>query len=324
MTRRRIVFMGSPEFAIPALARLADAHDIVAVYSQPPRKSGRGMRMIAQPVARHADEIGILTRHPETLKNAEDLQALAALQADLFVVVAYGLLLPRSVLAMPRFGCINGHASLLPRWRGAAPIQRAIAAGDTKTGISAMLMEAGLDTGPVLAMRECAIKEDDNTGSLHDKLADLNANLLADLVSESDDDLTDLISHASPQDDANATYARKIIPTEAEIDWRRSARDLDLHIRAFTPVPGAWFSGAKGRVRVVKASPSPTSDNTNAPGIFLGLDSNDGMRIGTVAGELILHELQPAGGKPMSARAFLNGNQVHLNAPLIPLNPASM
>ena len=157
MARLDIVFMGSPDFAIPALDRLAGSHDILAVYTQPPRRSGRGMRETPQPLADHAAARGLETRHPASLKNDADAAALAAMDADLFVVVAYGLLLPANVLAMPRYGCINGHASLLPRWRAAAPIQRAIEAGDAETGICAMLMEEGLDTGPVLASRSCEI-----------------------------------------------------------------------------------------------------------------------------------------------------------------------
>ncbi len=306
MARRRIVFLGSPEFAVPALDRLARSHDILAVYTQPPRRSGRGMRETPQPLAAHAAALGMKVRHPVSLKTGADQEALAALRADLFVVVAYGLLLPATVLAMPRFGCVNGHASLLPRWRGAAPIQRAIAAGDAETGICAMLMEEGLDTGPVLASRSCAISADDNAGTLHDRLAQINADLLGETV----DALPDILDRATPQDDSAACYAHKITPAEAEIDWHRAAAEIDRHIRAFTPVPGAWFNGPKGRIRVRDARLA-TNDGGNAPaGTYLGPDADGGMRMATGDGVLVLDELQPAGGRAMPARDFLNGTPV--------------
>jgi methionyl-tRNA formyltransferase len=311
MTRRRIVFMGSPAFAIPTLDRLADDHDVLAVYTQPPRRAGRGMRETPQPVAAHAATRGLTVRHPESLKTDEEAAALAALEADVFIVVAYGLILPSPALAIPRFGCINGHASLLPRWRGAAPIQRAIAAGDTTTGVCAMVMEAGLDTGLVLARRECAISNTDTAASLHDRLASLTAELLGEVVAG----LPGILDRQQPQDHAAAIYAPKLTPAEAEIDWSLPALIIDRQIRAFTPVPGAWFIGPKGRIRVRAAR---RGDKTSAakPGHFLGLDPAGGMRIGTGGGEVILDELQPAGGKPMSARAFLNGNPVAVGSAL--------
>jgi len=306
MARLRIVFMGSPDFAVPALDRLAGSHDILAVYTQPPRRSGRGMRETPQPLAAHAATRGLETRHPASLKNDADAAALAALDADLFVVVAYGLLLPANVLAMPRYGCINGHASLLPRWRGAAPIQRAIEAGDAETGICAMLMEEGLDTGPVLASRSCEIGPQDTAGTLHDRLAAINADLLGDTV----DALPGILDHAAPQDEAAAIYARKITPAEAEIDWQRSAAEIDRQIRAFTPVPGAWFNGPKGRIRVRDARTGTDAASQAAAGTYLGLDADGGMRIAAGDGEIILDMLQPAGGRAMPARDFLNGTPV--------------
>jgi len=306
MNRRRIVFMGSPDFAIPALDRLAASHDILAVYTQPPRRSGRGMRETPQPLAAHAAAMGIEVRHPVTLKDPVAVEALAALDADMFIVVAYGLLLPADVLALPRFGCVNGHASLLPRWRGAAPIQRAIAAGDAETGICAMLMEAGLDTGPVLARQSCPIGPDDTAGDLHDRLAAINADLLADVAAA----LPALLDKATPQDHAAATYAAKITPGEAEIDWTQSAEVIDRQIRAFTPVPGAWFTGPKGRIRVRAARAESATNAAPAAGIYLGLDAAGGMRIATADGEIILDMLQPAGGRAMPARDFLNGTPI--------------
>ena len=306
MARLRIVFMGSPDFAIPALDRLADSHDILAVYTQPPRRSGRGMRETQQPLAAHAAARGLETRHPVSLKNVVDAAALAALDADLFVVVAYGLLLPANVLAMPRYGCINGHASLLPRWRGAAPIQRAIEAGDAETGICAMLMEEGLDTGPVLASRSCAIGPQDTAGTLHDRLAAINADLLGDTVNA----LPGILQDAAPQDDSKAIYARKITPAEAEIDWQRSAVEIDRQIRAFSPVPGAWFNGPKGRIRVRGARPGIDATSQATAGTYLGLDADSGMRVSTGDGEIILDMLQPAGGRAMPVRDFLNGTPI--------------
>ena len=309
MRRLRIVFMGSPGFAIPTLDRLADEHEVLAVYTQPPRRAGRGMREAPQPVAAHAAARGLTVRHPQSLKTAADAGALAALEADVFIVVAYGLILPPNVLAMPRFGCINGHASLLPRWRGAAPIQRAIAAGDTKTGVCAMVMEAGLDTGPVLARRECAIGDTETAANLHDRLAELTADLLGEVVAG----LPDILKTQQPQDHAAAIYAPKLTPAEAEIDWQLPALVIDRQIRAFTPVPGAWFTGPKGRIRVRTARRGDET-SAGAPGHYLGLDPQGGMRIGTGAGEIILDELQPASGKAMSARAWLNGNPVSVGS----------
>ena len=322
MPRRRIVFMGSPGFAIPALDRLAESHDIVAVYSQPPRRAGRGMQEQSQPVAAHAATQYIPTFHPQSLSpqslsGQDDLAILEGHDADLFVVVAYGLLLPRAVLDMPRFGCINGHASLLPRWRGAAPIQRAIAAGDTETGVCAMLMEEGLDTGPVLARRSTPISDDDDAGSLHDRLASLNADLLADVAAR----LPDILDDAAPQDDSAATYAHKISSTEAVIDWSRPADQLARHIRAFAPAPAAWFTGHRGRVRVLKAHAAPETGTGNGygngpAGCYLGSTDDGGLQVGTGDGVLVLETVQPAGSKPMLAQAFLNGARLVVGQPM--------
>ena len=249
MPRYRIVFMGSPDFAIPALQKLAKTHDICAVYTQPAKPAGRGMKSTPVPVAAYAADKSLALFSPASLKTDDAQQRLAAHGADLFVVVAYGLLLPKTVLNMPKLGCINGHASLLPRWRGAAPIQRAIAAGDDLTGISAMLMDEGLDTGKVLMRRSCKIDPAETAGSLHDKLATLNAETLDEVVA----DITSLLTTAEPQDDSQARYAKKITPQEAEIDWACDTATLDCHIRAFTPFPGAWCVGPKGRLRILQA-----------------------------------------------------------------------
>ena len=214
---------------------------------------------------------------------------------------------------MPRFGCINGHASLLPRWRGAAPIQRAIAAGDTETGVCAMLMEEGLDTGPVLARRSTPISDDDDAGSLHDRLASLNADLLADVAAR----LPDILDDAAPQDDSAATYAHKISSAEAVIDWSRPADQLARHIRAFAPAPAAWFTGHRGRVRVLKAHAAPeTGTGTGPAGCYLGSTDDGGLQVGTADGVLVLETVQPAGSKPMPAQAFLNGARLVVGQPM--------
>lgn len=311
MIRRRIVFMGSPDFAVPALDALSQEHEILAVYTQPPRKSGRGMTEQMVPVARHARDQGLTVRWPASLADKAVQDELAVLAADLFVVVAYGLLLPKQVLELPVLGCINGHASLLPRWRGAAPIQRAIAAGDKMTGMSVMLMEEGLDTGAVLAQRTCAISGTDTAGSLHDSLATLNATLLRDVVT----DIERLLPAAQEQSEADAIYAAKISPHEAAVDWRLPAVTLDRHIRAFSPFPGAWFTGPKGRIKITAAYVDATADAASAaPGTFVGRGEDGTMRIMTGDGVLALLSVQPAGKKPMTAVAFLNGQDIPIGS----------
>ena len=310
--------MGSPGFAIPALDRLAADHDIIAVYTQPPRRSGRGMRETPQPLAAHAAALGLELRHPRSLKTDEDAAALADLEADVFIVVAYGLILPPPVLAMPRFGCINGHASLLPRWRGAAPIQRAIAAGDRSTGICAMLMEAGLDTGPIVATRRTLIAPDDTAGSLHDRLAEITAACLGAVI----DNMPDSLATPTPQAEDGIIYAAKISPADAEIDWQKPAKRLDYHIRAFSPVPGAWCIGPKGRLRLLAGHPAPIPDGTpNLPvGCFLGKSAEGAMLIRCGDAAFAVTTVQPAGKKPMSADAFLNGCNLRVGAPLAGLS----
>ncbi|MDB2390375.1 methionyl-tRNA formyltransferase [Alphaproteobacteria bacterium] len=307
MAKLRIVYMGSPDFAIPALDLLAQKHEICAVYTQPPRRSGRGMQEQPVPLARHALAMGLPVYWPTSLHDKDVQQALAAYDADLFIVVAYGLLLPQAVLDIPRYGCLNGHASLLPRWRGAAPIQRAIEAGDRETGMSVMLMEAGLDTGPVLATRNIAITDDMNAGDLHDALASMNAALL-------DETLTSLdmaLLNREPQSQEGVIYAAKISSDDAHIDWHKNAAMLACHIRAYAPYPGAWCNGPKGRIRILDAHPLPASENiTTQPGTFTGQDDKGNMQIMTGDGVLAITRVQPAGKKPMPARNFLNGVQL--------------
>ena len=308
--RQRIVFMGSPAFAIPTLDRLVKTHDVCAVYSQPAKKSGRGMKTKDVPVAAYANAANLPLFTPTHLKSTDIEAQLAAHEADLFVVVAYGLLLPRSILEIPRLGCLNGHASLLPRWRGAAPIQRAIEAGDTETGISAMLMEAGLDTGPVVCSQRTPISKSDTAGSLHDRLATLTATCLGEVI----DGAPTSLAAPIPQPDDGVIYAAKITSDDAMIDWQQPASILDCHIRAFTPYPGAWCGGPKGRLRILEAHPVPRPAEHMAAdaGIFLGKDSGSkhcesNMMIACSEGALAITRVQPAGKKPMLAVDFLNG-----------------
>ncbi len=237
-TPLRIAFMGSPDFAVPVLAALAEAgHEIACVYSQPPRPAGRGKKLRPTPVHQWAEAHGLEVRTPRSLKKEPEQDAFAALELDAAVVVAYGLILPQAVLDAPRLGCMNMHASLLPRWRGAAPIHRAIMAGDEMTGVQAMMMEAGLDTGPVLATEETRIFPFDTTGSVHDRLA----GLAADLAVTSLAGLADGGLIPQPQPEEGVTYAHKVTSEDQRIDWTRPAAEIDCQIRGLSPFPGAWF-----------------------------------------------------------------------------------
>ena len=243
----RIIFMGTPEFAVPTLNALVDAgHEVAAVYCQPPRPAGRGKALRASPVQTRAEALGLEVRHPTSLKGADELAAFAALDADVAVVAAYGLILPQAVLDAPRLGCINVHASLLPRWRGAAPIQRAILAGDKVTGVTIMQMEAGLDTGPMLLKREIPVNGLD-AGELTDVLAEMGAALMIEWLSDPKC-FPPLI-----QPEARVTYAAKVDKAEARIDWSEAAIEIERQVRAFEPKPGAWFEHAGERVKILAA-----------------------------------------------------------------------
>ncbi|MDJ0920334.1 MAG: methionyl-tRNA formyltransferase [Henriciella sp.] len=234
----RIAFMGSPEFSVPVLAALVEAgHEIACVYSQPPRPAGRGKKLRPTPVHQWAEAQGLEVRTPRSLKKAEEQDAFAALDLDAAVVVAYGLILPQAVLDAPRLGCMNMHASLLPRWRGAAPIQRAVMAGDEVTGVQAMMMEAGLDTGPVLATEKTRIFSFDTTGTVHDRLAGLAADLAVRALAG----LADGSLPPEPQSEDGIVYAHKVSAADQRIDWSRPAAEIDRQIRGLSPFPGAWF-----------------------------------------------------------------------------------
>ena len=297
----RLAFMGTPDFAVPILKALAEAgHEIAAVYAQPPRPAGRGQKERPTPVQAYAESRGWEVRTPKTLKTPDAQAEFAALKLDAAVVVAYGLLLPQAVLDAPRLGCINVHASLLPRWRGAAPIQRAILAGDPETGVTIMQMEAGLDTGPMLFKEAVPIGPEATAQDLHDRLAALGAAMINRALAG----LVDGSLQPQPQPDEGATYAAKIDKAEGRLDWRESATDLDRRVRAFTPWPGAYFEveTEKGRERV-KVLAAEVRSEGGLPGTVLDARAT----IACGEGALRLVTVQRAGKAPMEADAFLRG-----------------
>jgi len=294
----RVIFAGTPEFAVHALrAIVAAGHDVPLVLTQPDRPAGRGMALQPSPVKRLAEASGIEVFQPQTLKDATAQEKIAAVQADVMVVAAYGLIVPQVVLDMPRFGCINIHGSLLPRWRGAAPIQRALLAGDQETGVCIMQLEAGLDTGPVLLRAACPIGAADNAATLHDRLAESGARLIVDA-------LGGLPLPAEPQSAAGVTYAHKIEKAEALIDWSMDAQELDRHIRAFNPFPGAQAQFGGQTVKLWQALPVAGSGEK---GRILSVDRSS-IVIACGSGALAVSELQKAGGKRLPVREFLAGH----------------
>ncbi len=297
----RLAFMGTPDFAVPGLSALAAAgHEIAVVYSQPPRPAGRGHKERPSPVQRLAEARGWPVRTPTSLKGAEAAEAFAELALDAAVVAAYGLILPSAILAAPRLGCLNIHASLLPRWRGAAPIQRAILAGDRTTGITIMLMDEGLDTGPTLLQESLPIYPETNAQQLHDALAELGGRLIVEALEDLDN------GRLAPQEQTalGVTYAAKVEKEEGRLDWTHPAAELDRRVRAFTPWPGAFFEVLQGgkpeRIKVLSAEPLPYG---GAPGEVL----DQGPTIGCGAGSLRLWRLQRAGRAAMDAESFLRG-----------------
>jgi methionyl-tRNA formyltransferase len=301
----RLLFAGTPEFAALHLKALIESkHQLIGVYTQPDRPAGRGKKLQASPVKRLAEEAGLPVFQPPSLKDATAQQELAGLDADALVVVAYGLILPQGVLDTPRLGCLNVHASLLPRWRGAAPIQRAIEAGDSETGITIMQMDAGLDTGDMLATAHCPILADTTAASLHDELGALGATLLLDVL----DDLPGHQRRALQQDDEQANYAHKILKQEAEIDWSRDASDLDLEIRAFNPFPVCFTTLSGERIKIWQAQPVSGAADPISPGTILRAD-REGILVSCGAGQLNIQRLQLPGGKPLSAEQVLNARR---------------
>ncbi|MDE4098398.1 methionyl-tRNA formyltransferase [Phaeobacter gallaeciensis] len=291
----RVIFMGTPDFSVPVLDALVEAgHEIAAVYCQPPRPAGRGKKDRPTPVHARAEALGLDVRHPVSLKGAEEQAEFAALGADVAVVVAYGLILPQAVLDAPKHGCLNIHASLLPRWRGAAPIHRAIMAGDAETGICIMQMEAGLDTGPVLLRRATAIEAEETTAQLHDRLSAMGAGLIVEALEK----LTELVPEVQPED--GVTYASKIDKSEAQIDWSCPAEEVDRKIRGLSPFPGAWCVIDGQRVKLLA---SRLADGSGEAGEVL----DDALTVACGSGAVELLRLQRAGKGAQDREIFLRG-----------------
>ena len=289
----KVVFMGTPDFSVPVLEALHQVHEIVAVYCQPPRPAGRGKADRPSPVQARAKALGLPVRHPVSLRSEAAAKDFAALGADVAVVVAYGLILPQPILDAPRLGCLNIHASLLPRWRGAAPIHRAIMAGDRKTGVCIMQMEAGLDTGPVLLREALTIEEEEITAELHDRLSALGARLILQAL----DQLPALTPEPQPED--GVTYAAKIDKAEARIDWTRPADEVDRLIRGLSPFPGAWTMVEGERVKLLR---SRLADGSGRPGEVLR-----GFTIACGTGAVEVTEAQREGKRPMPSAEVLRG-----------------
>ncbi|WP_102961013.1 methionyl-tRNA formyltransferase [Mangrovicella endophytica] len=315
----RIVFMGTPAFSVPTLMALAEAgYDIAAVYTQPARRAGRrGLELTASPVEAEARRLGLAVVTPENFKDAADREAFAALKPDVAIVVAYGLLLPQAILDVPRHGCLNGHASLLPRWRGAAPIQRAIEAGDRSTGMMVMRMEKGLDTGPVALFEEILIGGTETAGELHDRLSRLSATLMVRALAQLEAGTLAFEDQASlaARTGREPVYARKIDKAEAEIDFTQAAEAVASRINAFSPFPGAWttipFGGKPERVKLlraeaVRADPSGSISIEGEPGTAV----DAALTVACGSGAVRLLELQRAGGRPLAAAELLRGTLI--------------
>jgi len=299
----RIVFMGTPEFAVPALDALADAHQVVGVITQPDRPAGRGRRLAPSPVKQVALERGLSLSQPHSLRTPEAVAQLSAWKPDVIVVAAFGQILPQDVLGLPPHGCLNVHGSLLPHWRGAAPVAAAILAGDEVTGVTIMQMDAGLDTGPVLAQREETILPDDTQATLEERLAYLGAELLVETLSAY------LAGNLlpRPQPEEGATYAGQLRKEDGLLDWSRPAVELDRQVRAFTPWPGAFTTWRGQRLKVLRVVPLPEWHGDAPPGTVIVLA--DGVVVATGEGALRLEEVQLAGKRPMDIAPFLRGQR---------------
>lgn len=294
----RLIFMGTPEFSVSVLNQLVSAgHEIACVYSQPPRPAGRGKKPRPSPVHKRAEALGLEVRTPLNFQDGSDRQAFADLNADAAVVVAYGLILPQAILDAPKLGCFNIHASLLPHWRGAAPIQRAIMAGDAESGVCIMQMEAGLDTGPVLTRDATPIETTDTAATLHDRLADMGANLMVEAL----DNLQTLTPEQQPKE--GVTYAAKIDKAEAKIDWSKPAIEVDRLIRGISPFPGAWFLLNGERIKALLSELADGSGNA-------GTTLDDTLTVACGTGAVKLLKVQKAGKGPQTSDVFLLGTKV--------------
>ncbi len=306
----RVIFMGTPDFATALLKNIiSHGHEIVAVYTQPPRPAGRGLSEKKSSVHCYAHSLGLLTHTPKNFRSDEEIQTFISYRADVAIVAAYGLILPPPILAAPKYGCLNLHGSLLPRWRGAAPIQRAIMAGDAQTGVMVMKMDAGLDTGPVAAAKAIAISPDMTAGELHDRLAELGAILMVDAL--------DLLERGAlifaPQNEVGACYAEKINKAEARIDWSKSAEEIRNHIRGLSPFPGAFFEADFGHgVHRVKVLQADVESASGPPGCVM----DDFGLIACGEKALRLERVQRAGKSEMSMQEFLRGQPIKAGANL--------
>lgn len=294
----KVVFMGTPEFCVPVLENLVKHHEVVCVYTQPPRPAGKGYQLRPTPIHEKAEELGIPVRHPVSLRRVGEQVEFFELGADVAVVCAYGLILPQAILDAPKYGCINIHASLLPRWRGAAPIQRAIQSGDDKTGITIMKMDAGLDTGDMLMTGEIPITDSTDTPILHDALSEMGA----DLIIKTLDNLDNITPVKQPDD--GSTYAEKLQKSEALIDWTLSAAQIDRNVRAFKPVPGTYFIYKDDRIKVLEACVASEEAKEASAGTVI---SESPLMIACGEGVLKLNRLQREGKKPMAAEDFQKG-----------------
>ena len=304
----KLAFAGTPEFAAVVLdALIGSRHSIAAVFTRPDARAGRGKRVTESPVKRRAAAAGLVVRQPHSLRTPQTMESLAALEADVLVVAAYGFLLPAPVLAIPRLGCINVHASVLPRWRGAAPVHHALLAGDTQTGVSIMQMNAGLDTGPVLSTRTCDIAPEDTGGSLTARLAALGATALVDTLHALETGTVE----ARPQCEAFATVAPKLTKAQAAIDWQRPATEIERMVRAFDPWPVAhtYLSGVDAPALRIWRAEVATEDSGRAPGTVLACDRT-GLVVSAAKGAVRITEVQPAGARRMSAAEFARGRRV--------------
>ena len=306
----RIAYMGTPDFSVGALTALIEAgHEVACVYTQPPRPAGRGRKDRPSPVHEFAAEHGIEVRHPASLRGEEEQAAFAALDLDLAVVAAYGLILPKPILEAPRHGCLNIHASLLPRWRGAAPIQRAILAGDRISGVTIMRMDAGLDTGPMLLRESVTIGPKTNAGRLHDELSSMGARMIVEALAR----LEAARLEETPQAEEGVTYAAKIDKAETRIDWARPAAEIERRLRAFAPAPGAWFELEEERIRVLAGTVTGERGERGEPGTVL----DDTLTVACGEGAIRLEVVQRAGKGAMETAAFLRGRAVSAGTVLL-------
>ena len=309
MSRLKLIFMGTPGFSVPTFnALIASGHEICAVYTQPPRQAGRGHKMRPSPVQMLAEHHAIPVRHPHSLrKQSEYIAEFAEWNVDLCVTAAYGLILPREIIDCPKLGCLNVHASLLPRWRGAAPIQHAIRAGDAETGVTLMKMETGLDSGPILDRACTQIGPEETAADLHEKLARMGADLTSrnlDWIARNGS-----LPPLTPQDHDQATYAPMLEKSDGRIDWTRPAGEIDRQIRAFTPWPGTWCHAGAKRIKILKARKTGKTDKNAFPGTLI---NDNGEVVCDDGGTLQLLEIQPENARPMDIRAALNGHYLKI------------